>query len=214
MVTAATPESPSVIVTSPTVMFGPSSADAGRTGASTPKTTKTASPQRTNAARIPGPPAVHRCQLLGDYKFLCPVQVNADSTGTPRRLREAAHGDIQHESDGDERRDDGRTAVGHERQWDARDRHDAHGHTHVLEDLDREHREHADCDERSEEVGRQQGYSPEAPRQERVEQQQRRAADEAEVLPHRREDEVGVLLGNEAVLRLHATAEAGAVEVT
>ena len=38
----------------------------------------------------------------------------------------------------------------------------------------------------------------------RVEQQQRGAADEAEVLADRGEDEVGVLFGHEAVLGLHA----------
>ena len=54
--------------------------------------------------------------------------------------------------------------------------------------------------------------APEPPREQRVEREQRRAADEAEVLPHRGEDEVGVLLGHEAVLRLQALAEAGAGE--
>ena len=96
------------------------------------------------------------------------------------------------------RRDDRGAAVRHERQRDAGDRHDAHRHADVLEHLDREHREHADGEQRPEEIGRQQRDPPEPPREQSVEQQQRRAADEAEILADHGEDEVGVLLGYEA----------------
>ena len=56
--------------------------------------------------------------------------------------------------------------------------------------------EHADRQERAEEVGGQQGDPPEPPHEQRVEHEQRGAADEAELLPHHGEDEVGVLLGH------------------
>ena len=64
--------------------------------------------------------------------------------------------------------------------------------------------------QRPEEVRRQQRDAPEPPGEQRVEREQRRAADEAEVLADRGEDEVGVLLGHEAVPRLQALAQPGA----
>ena len=50
----------------------------------------------------------------------------------------------------------------------------------------------------------------EPPHQQPVERDQRGAADEAELLSHGGEDEVGVLLGHEAVLRLRALEQARA----
>ena len=64
--------------------------------------------------------------------------------------------------------------------------------------------EHADREQRAEEIGRQQRGPPEPPHQQPVEPDQRRAADEAELLTHHREDEVGVLLGHVAEVGLAA----------
>ena len=58
--------------------------------------------------------------------------------------------------------------------------------------------------QRAEEVGRQQRDAPEAPHEQPVERDQRRAADEAELLADHREDEVGVLLGHVRDVRLAA----------
>ena len=67
----------------------------------------------------------------------------------------------------------------------------------------------ADADQRAEEVGRVvSGCSPDAPHQQREQAEQQRAADEAELLADRGEDEVGVLLGHERQLRELALVEA------
>ena len=66
---------------------------------------------------------------------------------------------------------------------------------------------HADAHEHAEEVAREPGCSPGPPHHEGEEAEQHDRAEEAELLPHRREDEVGVLLGHEAALRLRALAE-------
>ena len=63
---------------------------------------------------------------------------------------------------------------------------------------------HADAHERAEEVAGEPGCSPGAPHHDREEAEQDHRAEEAELLPHRREDEVGVLLGDEAALGLGA----------
>ena len=61
-----------------------------------------------------------------------------------------------------------RAAVAHERQRDAGDRHDAHGHPDVLEDLEHEHRQDADADERAELVAGQLGGAPDPPDDDRA----------------------------------------------
>ena len=67
-----------------------------------------------------------------------------------------------------------RAAVGHERQRDAGDRHDAHRHADVLEDLEHEHGQHADADERAEVVAGQLGRPPDPPDDDREQREQRR----------------------------------------
>src|SRR5262245_2082341 len=75
---------------------------------------------------------------------------------------EPAHVHVEHQSDGDPAGDGGGAAVAHERQGDAGDWHDPHGHADVLEDLEHEHRQHADADEHAQAVLGYLGRSPDA----------------------------------------------------
>src|SRR5918996_522803 len=58
-------------------------------------------------------------------------------------LLESPHVHVQQEPDPDEVHDHGRPARGHQRQWDAGDRHDADGHPDVHEHLEGQHRHDA-----------------------------------------------------------------------
>src|SRR5262249_31785252 len=58
----------------------------------------------------------------------------------------------------------------------------------------------------------EQGCSPGAPHEQREEREEQRTADEAELLPHDREDEVGVLRGHVAQVRERAVEQTGALE--
>jgi len=89
----------------------------------------------------------------------------------------------------------GRTAVAHERQRDAGDRHDAHGHPDVLEDLEDQHGEHPDAHERAQRSLARAAARKCATRPARRGEEHGRA-DEAELLADSGEDEVGVLLGH------------------
>ena len=78
----------------------------------------------------------------------------------------------------------------------------------VLEDLEHEHGEHADADERAEEVAREPGGSPGAPHHDGEQREQRpRAPTKPSSSPTDGEDEVGVLLGDEAALGLRARSK-------
>ena len=72
-------------------------------------------------------------------------------------LREAAHVDVQDEAHPGEHGDDRGAAVAEERQGDAGHRHDPHRHAHVLEHLEREHRQHADTHQYAEEIAPEPG---------------------------------------------------------
>src|SRR2546423_3396739 len=127
---------------------------------------------------------------------------------TPWSLPETAHRDVGDQGHTGEGGDRARAPVAHERQRDARDGHDPHRHPHVLEDLEHEDGKYADADERAEEVTGEEGGSPRPPDHDREQRQQRRRAEEAELLAYGGEDEVGVLLGNEPARRLRAVARA------
>ena len=76
-----------------------------------------------------------------------------------------------------------------------------------------EHGQDADADEHAELVPGQLGRPPDPPEDHGQQSRARRAADEAQLLPHHREDEVGVLLGHEAQPGLGALEQALAAEL-
>ena len=120
------------------------------------------------------------------------------------RSAEAAHVDVDDQAEGDEGHDRRRAAVAHEGQGDAGDRHDPHRHPDVLEDLEHEQGQHAHADHGAGVVAGELGRAPDAPHHERVHADEEAGAGQAELLPHRGEDEVGVLLGHVAQPGLRA----------
>src|SRR4029450_10379987 len=96
---------------------------------------------------------------------------------------EPTHVHVEHQPDGDPRGDDRRSAVAHERQGDAGDGHDPHGHAHVLEDLEHQHRQHADADEHAQPVLGYLGCAPYPDAHEPEQGERGGAAHEPELLP-------------------------------
>src|SRR3954449_4036490 len=92
--------------------------------------------------------------------------------------------------------------VAEEGKRDPGDRHDPHVHADVHEDLEHQHRDDAAGDDGAEQVLRDRQYAQPAPDQQGVHREDERCSDEAPALAHDREDEVGVVLGQEVELRL------------
>ena len=90
---------------------------------------------------------------------------------------------------------------------DAGDRHDADTHPHVLEYLERPHRDEARGDERAEQVPLDVEIDSAAASNARYRPSSSHGAEESELLSEHREDEVGVALGDEVELRLRALLE-------
>ena len=114
----------------------------------------------------------------------------------------AARMDALEDADQDEVRHHRRAADRDERQRDARDRSDAHGHTYVHEDLEEEREHEPARDDGAVQVSGDGDDPQPPPDDEQVEQEQDRAADEAALLGERREREVGRVLGQVVEPRL------------
>src|SRR3989442_3791603 len=115
-----------------------------------------------------------------------------------------------HDSQPGQRGDRGGAAVRDQRQRDAGDRQQADVHPDVLEHLDQDHREHAAGQQLAEAVrshaGRAQNTNQESPEK----CQEDEAAEQAELLGERRENEVGRSFRDEAELTLHPMQPAAA----
>ena len=98
----------------------------------------------------------------------------------------------------------GADTIAHERQRYTRDGHNAHRHTHVDEDVEGNHRGDADREQPSEGIARILGNPYPAPENDEIEEEQNRAANEAEFLAHNGEDKVRMVLGQEVQLTLCA----------
>lgn len=100
--------------------------------------------------------------------------------------------DVVDKPEGDHIRNDRAAAVAQERQGDTGDRHDAHGHGDVFEDLEGEHADDADDDQRAEHVLAGACHTCDRVDQPRINDDDARAADEAKLFADDREDKVGV----------------------
>src|SRR4029453_13118309 len=90
--------------------------------------------------------------MISDAASICSGNLSPAPAGTPggpgrQASAEAAHVDVEHQAQRHPRRHHRRAPVAHERQGDTGDRHDAHGHAHVLEDLEDQQGQDATADE-------------------------------------------------------------------
>ena len=129
-----------------------------------------------------------------EFPFICTALMLVQMRATPLELyHPASVADGKDESHGHHVAQDGGAAVAQEWQGDAGDRHDAHGHGDVLEDLEDEHADESDDDEGAEQVGGFQGDAHEADHEVGKEADDNQAADQAQFFNDYGEDEVRLL---------------------
>src|SRR5450759_1345313 len=106
------------------------------------------------------------------------------------------------QADEHQERDHGRAAVAQERQRDARHRHDTNRHADVHEHLEQDHHTDPPREDAAVHVAGQRGDAQATPDEEPVERHQEHRAEKPAALADHREDEVGVVLGQEVEGRL------------
>src|SRR3954454_20676200 len=135
--------------------------------------------------------------------FTCVVVLlESQDAALQRCSRAPLRVDRLQQANGQESCQDRGSPVAEEGQWDPGDWHDPHVHADVDEDLEHQHRDDAAGDDRAEQVLRDGEDAQPAPDEQGVHRQHERGSDEAPALAHDREDEVGVVLGQEVELRL------------
>src|SRR5438046_2905411 len=108
----------------------------------------------------------------------------------------------------DEQTDERRAAIRDKRQRHADDGKKTAHHRHVDERISEEHQRDRTGEKTREERRRIGGDHQRAADEQEIEQEQHRIADQPELLPEHREDEVGVPLGQEIEMRLRAVEPA------
>src|SRR5579864_9043875 len=136
-------------------------------------------------------------------RTLRPAHEADDPHGARRRCVKSdagflvAHPDVQQDRRRPDHGHQRAAAVTDERQWDAGDRHDPHGHAHVHEHVERDHGDDPHRDQAAEPIAGHGGDVQPAPDEEQEQPQQQHRPDEPDFLADHREDEVGVVLGDE-----------------
>src|SRR6185312_13347930 len=132
-----------------------------------------------------------------------PARVSAElALAPPAYANIAVDPDVHQQAKPQHHRNHSRSAIGNQRQRHPDDRNEAHDHRGVDESIEKEIGRDPKTKQPSEEAAAAQGDGKGIADQDDIKPEQDQAADEAEFLGDHREDEIGLLLGQEAQMGL------------